>query len=389
MRGLVVGAGKIGLGFAGELLERAGFQLSVVVRDEAVAANLRRNRGYRVRLVGRDGRVERKVAVCDVRLSAEGERLAAEVAAADLVAVSVRPENLVDAGSLLAAGLRARSRIRPLNVIAFENAVDAGEVLRDSVAKHLPRGFAIGRHGFSGAVISRAVTHRLGDPRARGPLAFVGDRNDRFHVKRSGLRDPLPLLPGMVPVEDLEPAYNAKLFVFSAGHATAAYLGFIKGYRYVHAAVRDPEIREAVAAVMREGQEGLAARYGHDLAGDEEDIQAILRRFENAALQDPVDRVARDPRRKLGRKERLLGAARLCEAAGVRPASLPLATAAAVCFAATAESAALEAAPSTLEEVCAASANDSFSDSVTSSWRRLSATFSKEAPLLSLRAPGD
>ncbi|MGH3344252.1 MAG: hypothetical protein ACRDPK_15555 [Carbonactinosporaceae bacterium] len=119
---------------------------------------------------------------------------------------------------------------------------------------------------------------------------------------------------------------------FSAAHATAAYLGWLKGYRYVHAAVRDPQIRGATEAAVREGQAGLATRYGPEWAGESSLAGGIAHRLDNAELDDRVGRVAADPLRKLGSSERLIGSAVLAEEAGVRPRTLALATAAAVSF---------------------------------------------------------
>src|SRR5688500_6379736 len=143
---------------------------------------------------------------------------------------------------------------------------------------------------------------------------------------------------------------------------------------------------------MREGQQGLAARYGKALAGGEPELQAILWRFENAALNDPVARVGRDPRRKLGPGERLVGAAQLCEAAGVRVATLPLAAAAAVCFdgagrPATAAARTPSSPPSALRELCSAQADSGFSQRVTAAWERFSSSWTEDAPLFSLTTP--
>ncbi|MFQ5859898.1 MAG: hypothetical protein ACE5LU_30245, partial [Anaerolineae bacterium] len=146
------------------------------------------------------------------------------------------------------------------------------------------------------------------------------------------LRRPLPAIEGMIVANDYSAWIRRKLYIFSAGHATAAYLGYLKGYHYIHTAIRDPEIRAAVLAAMAEGQRGLAARYGPEVAGDERDLLDIVARFENAALNDPIVRVGRDPRRKLGAQDRLVGAARLAEKAGIRPVKLALAAAAAFCF---------------------------------------------------------
>jgi mannitol-1-phosphate 5-dehydrogenase len=186
------------------------------------------------------------------------------------------------------------------------------------------------------------VARREGDPALDDPLVFVGDRPATFYVDAAALGAPLPAIEGMVITDRFEAAVQRKLFTFSAGHATAAYLGYLKGYHYVHTAVRDPEIRAAVLAAMAEGQKALLARYGPDVAGDERTLQEILSRFDNAALNDSIERVGRDPVRKLAKEDRLVGPARLAREAGVIPEKLTLAVAAAMLFCPFADRAAVE-----------------------------------------------
>jgi hypothetical protein len=131
---------------------------------------------------------------------------------------------------------------------------------------------------------------------------------------------------------DYPACLRRKLFTYSAGHATCAYLGYLKGYRYIHSAVRDPEIRRTVLEAMAEGQRGLAVAYGPAFAGGRAELHGILARFDNAALDDPIARVARDPLRKLNPQDRLVGAARLASRAGVTPTSLATAVAAALLY---------------------------------------------------------
>jgi mannitol-1-phosphate 5-dehydrogenase len=388
MRAVVIGPGRIGLGFAGDLLDRAGAKLCVVGRGDAVD-KLRRTGRYRLKLVDQCGEHEREVPVRRAMFGSDVDAVATEIARARVVAVAVGPENLGAVAPLIAAGLELRTRRKPLNVIAFENSVDAGPNLRAAVAELLPSGFPLERHGFSGAVVNRAVSGRLVDPTEAEPLTLLGDPCETFEVHKRSLRKPLPKIPGLVRAKDFEAAFNRKLYVFSTGHATVAYLGFLKGYRYVHAAVRDPEIRAVALEAMREGQRGLAARYGKALAGGEPELQAILWRFENAALKDPVVRVGRDPERKLGPGERLVGPARLCEAAGVPVATLPLAAAAALCFDGAGASVngmdpRLSAPPSALREICTARADGGFSESVTAAWERFSSAWRRDAPLVRL-----
>jgi mannitol-1-phosphate 5-dehydrogenase len=325
MKAVLIGPGRIGCGFAGHLLAQAGYDLTFVGRGDIVD-HLARVRSYRVRLVD-NARVTEAV-VSGVRaLRCEDPRAVEAIAQADLVGVSVGTAGLAAIAPLLAAGLARRAL--PVNVLAFENAPDAAAILSREVTALLP---SAARHGFSGALVSRIVTRRLGDVAGPEPLTFVGDPPTTFVAHGPSLRGRLPPVPGLVAVDDYQAWVVKKLYTFSAGHATTAYLGALKGYRYVHAAIRDREIRARVVAAMEEGRRGLAARYGAALAGSGGDLDAIVARFENAALNDPIERVGRDPRRKLGCHDRLLGAARLAEVAGVRPARLAHAAAAALCF---------------------------------------------------------
>lgn len=330
MNTVIIGPGRIGCGFAGQLLRESGHQVTFLARQRELAAHLNRLRRYRVRLA--DNAESREITVDEVSavLLSDTDAAVRLLADADLIVTAVGAGQLAAIAPTIAAGLRRRTQ--PLNALAFENLPDGGAELRALVAGHLPSGFPIAEHGFSGAVISRAVTRRIGDPRGDEPLVFVGDPPREFVVSGPELRGPLPEIAGMVVADDLAAWMKRKLYIFSAGHATCAYLGYLKGYHYIHTAICDPEIRAAVLAAMREGQRGIAALYGQDFAGGERELEAIVRRFENATLEDTVIRVGRDPLRKLAAADRLVGAAQLAQKAGVRPAGLGLAAAAACCF---------------------------------------------------------
>lgn len=328
MNAVVFGPGRIGCGFAGQLLHAAGYELTFVGRGEMIDHLARLGR-YRVRLT--DGRTARQTEIGPVRAlpTSDIEGVATAVASADLVAVSVGPRNLRSIAPLLAAGLARRSTA--VNVIAFENCADPGGCLREAVIASVPALRDAG-HGFAGALVSRIVTRRIGDASGSEPLVFLGDKAASFVVHGPSLCSPLPPIEGLRLVDDYGAWVTKKLYTFSAGHAAAAYLGALKGYHYVHSAVRDPEIRAAVVAAMEEGRRGLARRFGPELAGDPAELDEIVARFENAALDDPVSRVGRDPVRKLGPEDRLVGAAMLAAEAGVRPRRLALVAAAAMCF---------------------------------------------------------
>ena len=383
MKAVVFGPGRIGCGFVGQLLSGSGYELIFVGRGPVVDQLSRVGR-YRVRLTGGTHASDLKIEVAGVRAlqTVDVEAVTSAVAAADLVAVSVGPSNLNAVAPLLAAGLARRTS--PVNVIAFENCSDPGGCLRDAVIRNLPA-LATAGHGFSGALVSRIVTRRIGDPGGAEPLVFLGDLPSAFVVDGPSLCAPLPSIEGLRAVDDFRAWVMKKLYTFSAGHAAAAYLGALKGYHYVHSAIRDPEIRSAVLAAMEEGRRGLARRFGPGLAGDRAELDAIVARFENAALNDPVGRVGRDPLRKLGPEDRLVGAARLAAEAGVQPCRLALVAAAAMCFVCAQDPAACRTPAATVRSVAGLDPRQGLGLEIFEAFNRLVEGREDDNVLLSLR----
>lgn len=391
MRAVVIGPGRIGCGFAGHLLHRSGFEVSFIGREPTVT-RLRSAGHYLVRLT--DGRrcSEEEVpfhAALDIR---DGRTCAEAIARADVVCVAVGVDALGAVAPVLARGL-ARSH-RPVNVIGCENDERAGARLRDAVA--VLAGSALAdRHGFSGAVVGRVVAHRIPSHRPGAPLVLVGEPRDEFVVDAAALRAPLPEIRGMIAAQDFVAAYRRKLYRYSAGHATAAYLGHLKGYRYLHAAIRDPEVAAGTRAAIGEGQAALRAQYGPALAGSPADVEEILARFGNAALADTVARVGRDTRRKLAPTDRLIGAARVLEGAGVRAPALAGAAAAALCFgcvehpplARPVPGASLARVGALLQTVCQLPAEDQLATSIRARWSALAGGGEDGNLLLSLQNP--
>ncbi len=330
MKAVVIGPGRIGCGFVGQLLHQSGYEIVFVARNAKLVEHFNRVGEYRVLIASKDERHEISVGPVRALWAGDTEAVAEAIAEADIVATAVGPQNLPAIAPLIAAGLAKRRT--PVNVLAFENLINAGPCLRRLVRKAQVNTDTYVQHGFSGCLVHRVVTQRLGELDNQTPLLFVGDPPEEFVAHGPSLRAPLPKIQGMMLADNYAVWVLRKLYTFSAGHATAAYLGALKGYHYIHSAVRDPEIRESVLAAMAEGQKGLAARFGTEVAGDEAQLLHILERFENAALNDPIQRVGRDPRRKLGVNERLVGAARMADRAGIRPEKLSLAAAAAFCF---------------------------------------------------------
>jgi len=345
---------------------------------------------FNVRLTSSQG--IRNVPVRDVTVLTPDKQSALDraLSTADVIAVSVGTENLAAVAPMIARALA--QRISPVNVLAFENMLTAGTTLRKLVKQHLPADFPLENFGFSGALVVRAVTQRIGDFDGITPVTFLGDTPETFTVHGPSLVGPTLTLSGMISVDNYSAAVMRKLYVFSAGHATTAYLGALKGYHYIHTAIGDPEIRATVIEAMVEGQKGLASHFGSAYTADPREIDDIIRRFENASICDPITRVGRDPLRKLQLTERLIGAARMAADAGVPPTKLGLAAAAALCFYNAADPKCKELQHHletmgihvTLCEICGLKAEDTVQQCIAERWNQLASGWRRGNMLLSL-----
>jgi len=102
----------------------------------------------------------------------------------------------------------------------------------------------------------------------------------------------------------------------------AAYFGHQKNYTYIYECINDPEIKSKVEKAMVCVGKALAKKYNLQSEKIQDDVDDLLFRFSNTKLADTIERVGIDPIRKLGKDDRLIGAALFCELQGVDSSSL-------------------------------------------------------------------
>ena len=125
-------------------------------------------------------------------------------------------------------------------------------------------------------------------------------------VDKTQFKGALPTIPGMELTDNLMAFVERKLFTLNTGHAITAYLGKLAGHQTIRDAILDESIRAVVKGAMEESGAVLIKRYGFDAEKHAAYIQKILGRFENPYLKDDVERVGRQPLRKLSAGDRLI-----------------------------------------------------------------------------------
>ena len=239
---------------------------------------------------------------------------------------------------LLAEGLTRKSKrpnLPPTVVYAAENDARAATRLEALCWDHAPAGFG-DKVVFSETVIPKMcsvvedarrieeeglVTMFPGSTRA-----LLVEAYDQIMVE-----DHTPVgfergINSFIPKRQLDPFAQTKFLGHNAVHAWLGYIAESERLLLMsEIGQRDDLMRRALEVFQKEV--GPALIHAHKSTGDplftEEGIllyaKDALKRMVNPFLNDPIERVTRDPIRKLGWEDRLIGAMRLAMDAGVKP----------------------------------------------------------------------
>ena len=294
--------------------------------------------------------------ICDPGQAADRAKLVAAIAEADEIATAVPSTEFYRRGSpspasLLAEGLRLKlgSPSLPRAVVyAAENNNRAAESLRDAVLAEV---------GTS--------AHRQLDDRVQFVNTVIGkmsgQTSDAGRNSNAGLQPLVEgygqvvlveqfnrILIGQVELPDFQrgievflekpnllPFEEAKLYGHNATHALMGLLADRKGYAFMSDVSLADLLGICEQAFFEESGGALRKRHaGVDPLFTEEGwrqyAQDLLRRMTNPFLRDRVDRVIRDPRRKLAWDDRLIGTMRIALEHDIEPRWFALGAAAAV-----------------------------------------------------------
>ena len=300
------GAGNIGRGFIGYLLNKSGYKLVFADVFDNVIDQINGDKTYPIHVKdveNEDIKVEDVSAVNSTR-----EEIVDEITDASIITTAVGPLNLVKIADQLAQGITKRyeeKSVKYLNIIACENAIKASESLIGYVYEKLEgevKSYADKFVGFPNCSVDRIVPPSKNE----NPLDVTVENYYEWNVEEAGFKGEIPKIKGMNLVGNLEAYIERKLFTLNTGHASTAYLGSLKGYNTIDQSINDTEIEEQVRKIMQESGQALIAKFGFNKEDHFADIEKIIKRFKNPYLQDDVKRVGREPIRKLSVNERFV-----------------------------------------------------------------------------------
>lgn len=300
------GAGNIGRGFIGKLLSDSGYKVVFVDVNKTVIDEINLKKEYVIEVVG-ENKKEAVISNIEGVLSTD-DRVIDFIAQADIITTAVGPSILSKIAKTIANGIEKRKNTndKALNIIACENMVKASSFLKEEVMKYLSEEtskYTEENIGFPNSAVDRIV------PPLEGSTEILRVRVEEFQewiVDKDLFKGEIPEIKGMELTDNLMAFIERKLFTLNTGHAITAYLGVLKGYNTIKESIEDSEIEKFVTDAMKESGEVLIKRYDFDREKHYAYIEKILNRFRNPYLKDEVQRVGRQPLRKLSFNERLI-----------------------------------------------------------------------------------
>lgn len=304
----IIGAGKTGRGFLARLLQEEKEEFCFIDKNAELVERLNKEKCFQIRFFGN----VREAYTIDHYQAYTWEN--APLEDVDLILVSVGGQNLKEVGKELSKLLKED---RHYYVITCENASHPSVTLRE----------AIGKENISvseGTVFCTTIEEE--------GLSIYSENYPYLQCDAKLLEGYVPGAKTIRPIANFSDFLTRKLFTYNAASCVIAYLGWIKGYTNYADAANDEEILRLLDQNYTVTNKVLCREFGYEKA-DQDEFAALSRaKFCDRTIVDTVARNARDPQRKLGANERIIGPIKLLHKYGEDASVLERTAAAALLY---------------------------------------------------------
>ncbi|WP_196606729.1 hypothetical protein [Pectinatus frisingensis] len=335
MKFIMYGAGNIGRGFIGPLFSQIGYEVVFIDVDKKVVDELNKRHEYYQEIIDFNNSKTNKIKNIRAINGTDKEKIAAEIANADLMATAVGAVILPKIANNIAYGLQKRweKNNDVFNILICENLMNGDEFLKNEIKKHLNANnieLFSQKVGIVETCIGRMVPVVPTEKKIKDTLYIAAEPYEMLPIDKAHFLGKLPVTKKIIPYEPFEFYIQRKLYVHNMAHAICAYLGMRKNLQYINDAIKIPAIRLIIIGAMQEVLLMLAKKYNVDFNKLYIYMMDLLYRFQNPGLKDTLVRVGRDPLRKLQPDDRLIGAANNCLQMNIPPIYISIGIAGAI-----------------------------------------------------------
>lgn len=335
MKAVMYGAGNIGRGFIGALLSQMGYEVVFIDTNLEIVNTMNQEKRYPQEIVGEKGHTIWIEGIRAVN-GMDTQAVAQEIATADIMATSVGVNVLPKIIPIIVKGLSLRWDNYPnsiLDILICENLMDADLIIKQLLTKEMPRKYK--EHldhnlGLVETAIGRMVPIMTEEMKRGDSLRICVEEYDFLPVDKAAFKGSIPNYPKIIAFSPFHFYLERKLYIHNMAHAMTAFLAQLQNITYIHDAISNTDLFHLVQGAMMESAISLSKKYNIAYWELQPHIDDILFRFRNKQLLDTVERVGREPERKLNENDRLVGAARLCESQNILPIYISLGIASAL-----------------------------------------------------------
>lgn len=330
---VIFGAGKIARGFIGHLLYLSNIEFTFVEKADALADLINKRGEYTINILGN---TEKNCVIKNAKaLKFSEENLISEaIASSDAVFNAVGGKNLGEIVPFLAKGIELKAkRGGNLNIITCENWKKPADILRNGIAEIISeeaREYFENNVGITESVVMRSAIESDAELLKKDPLVVNVQNYWELPLDADRLKGELPPIEGIRPMTEFSGFLERKFYTYNAANGTTSFVGALLGYDKIADAAHDERILKILDGVYKETSKALSKKHGIDFDDQWAFTRTSLAKLQDYTIVDFIERNARDPLRKLGPDDRLVGSARLVEECGFVPENLCIAIAAAI-----------------------------------------------------------
>lgn len=283
MKIAVIGAGKTGRGFLGRLIAQGGKDMILIDKNARLVQQLKEAGSFRVHFFGD---AAQPVTVDNYTVHTWED---ADLSDTELILVSVGGTNLEDVGAQL------KERLDPARrywIITCENATKPAARLKAAI-------------GMEGVLVSESTVFCT--TIEKDGLDISSENYPYLQFNADLLEGYVPEVAAIRPVTGFGNFLTRKLFTYNAASCVIAYLGWLYGYSDYAEAANDPRVLELLDKNYAISNRVLCREFGYDPQDQEEFAKLSKAKFCSRVIVDTVARNAREPQRKLGPAERVIG----------------------------------------------------------------------------------
>ena len=332
---VIFGAGKIARGFIAHLLSLSDIDFVFVEKADALVDLINEREQYTINILGAP---EKNYVVKNakaLKFSQEKE-ITEAIAEADVVFDAVGGKNLQEIVPFYIKGIEKKAEKGGyLNFVTCENWKEPARILKEGVEAGIApeaREYLDNYVGFTESVIMRSGIEAPKELLKKDPLIVNVQNYWHLPVDAARVKGSLPDIKYMEHLTGFAGFLERKFYTYNAANGTTSFVGALLGYKVLAEAAHDERILKILDGVYQETGKALSMKHGISLEEQMAFAKTSLNKLQDYTIVDSIERNARDPQRKLGKDDRLVGSARMVLSCGIRPENLCTAIACAIYY---------------------------------------------------------